>query len=250
MARSETGRTGARFGAPKSRHAPDPQYPHGPPEEPPVPEAVVDAPSEVDPGPEEDLVGVTGARFGGHSAKRKRKSRKERAAERAAAAGQEQAATQGQTAGREQAATGIPTPESTPPAQLDAWETTPLPAIVDDPGGAVRQPAFTAVRPYVITGGRTRVRIELRLETLVSTRPVPGPGTVDSAEKATVLGICAQTRSVSEVAALAAVPLGVARVLIDDLATEGRLVVHGVSSAEDGPSMQLMDRVLSGLRRL
>ncbi|MYW73092.1 hypothetical protein, partial [Pseudonocardia sp. SID8383] len=64
MARSEIGRTGARFGAPPSRHAPDPEYPHGrPPEPDPEPTVVAEEP-ESEP---ENLVGVTGARFGGHS---------------------------------------------------------------------------------------------------------------------------------------------------------------------------------------
>ncbi|WP_060576104.1 MULTISPECIES: DUF742 domain-containing protein [unclassified Pseudonocardia] len=235
MARSDIGRTGARFGAPTSRHAPDPEHPHGRPVEEapePAPEPAAVPVDDAEP-PQEDLVGVTGARFGGHSVKRKRKSRKERAAESAAA---ETAAAQEDAA-------------ATAPDDGTGWETAPLPAVVDDPG-PVEQVAFAPVRPYVITGGRTRVRMELRLETLVSVTPVRGPVRVDSREKAVVLGLCAQTRSVSEVAALASVPLGVARVLIDDLAGEGRLTVHGVSSAEDGPSMKLMDRVLAGLRKL
>ena len=45
MARSEIGRTGARFGAPPSRHAPDPEYPHGrPPEPDPEPTVVAEEP--------------------------------------------------------------------------------------------------------------------------------------------------------------------------------------------------------------
>ncbi|MEQ3549297.1 DUF742 domain-containing protein [Pseudonocardia nematodicida] len=185
------------------------------------------------PEAEENLVGLTGARFGGHSTKRKRKSRKERAADQAA---------------REQA--DAEAARGTEPAAPDPdgdWDTAPLPVVAAAPEPAP-QAAFAPVRPYVITGGRTRVRMELRLETLVSA--VPGPGRVESGEKAVVLSLCEQARSVSEVAALARVPLGVARVLIDDLATEGRVRVHGVSSAEDGPSMALMDRVLSGLRNL
>ncbi|BBG02303.1 MULTISPECIES: DUF742 domain-containing protein [Pseudonocardia] len=257
MAPSDIGRTGARFGARPARHAPDPDHPHGPAE---------DGEEPITPEPEEDLVGVTGARFGGHSAKRSRKTRKERAAERAAAAEQERIARQAAagshdgigdagdgTAGTVRDSTAGTARDSTAGTARDSTagtaDTAPLPVVSGAAGPAPRS-AFTAVRPYVITGGRTRVRMELRLETLISVRPVPGPAPVLGAEKATVLKLCAQARSVSEVAALAAVPLGVARVLIDDLATEGRLTVHGVSSAEDGPSMALLDRVLSGLRNL
>ncbi|ALE83451.1 hypothetical protein XF36_10075 [Pseudonocardia sp. HH130629-09] len=232
------------------------------------------------------MVGVTGARFGGHSAKRTRLSRRERAARRAAARA---AADDGATATPGDGALGnaAGTPGGTAPETPDAVgaglaDTAPLPVVAGRPdgpatagpghpsgaaagtdggsdsgtgGGAAgaspQVPAFAPVRPYVMTGGRTRVRAELRLETLVSVRPAPGPAPrAESVERATVLRLCARPRSVSEVAALAAVPLGVARVLIDDLASEGRLVVHGVSSAEDGPSVALMDRVLAGLRRL
>lgn len=244
MARSEVGRTGARFGSRTSRHAPDPEHPHGRPDEPEAPpeqavQAVQTAAPTADPGDAEPLVGVTGARFGGHSTKRKRRTRRERAADRAAEA-----------AAAPAAGTADPPVPVGPVDSVSvdtAWETTPLPAVTDGPPPRA---AFTPVRPYVLTGGRTRVRLELRIETLVSTVPSPVAPRVDSGEKATVLTLCAQPRSVSEVAALASVPLGVARVLIDDLATEGRVTVHGISSAEDGPSMALMDRVLSGLRRL
>ncbi|WP_226357087.1 MULTISPECIES: DUF742 domain-containing protein [unclassified Pseudonocardia] len=290
MARSEIGRTGARFGAPPSRHAPDPEYPHGrPPEPDPEPAVVAEEPEA---GPE-NLVGVTGARFGGHSAKRTRLSRRERAARRAAARAEtdghpaDDTGVGGTAAGDPATAgtgrgpdgdTGTPGPADTAPLPVVAGRPAPgpgRPAATAGPASspsaphhpasqhtASRQtappeaaplqvPAFAPVRPYVMTGGRTRVRAELRLETLVSVRPAPGPvPRADSVERAAVLRLCTRPRSVSEVAALAAVPLGVARVLIDDLASEGRLVVHGVSSAEDGPSVALMDRVLAGLRRL
>ncbi|WP_224402522.1 DUF742 domain-containing protein [Pseudonocardia sp. ICBG1034] len=285
MARSEIGRTGARFGAPPSRHAPDPEYPHGrPPEPDPEPVVVAEEPGS---GPE-NLVGVTGARFGGHSAKRTRLSRRERAARRAAARAEtdgrpaDDTAVGGSATGDPAAAgtgrvpeddTGTPGPADTAPLPVVAGRPEPgpgrpaaaagpvssppapphpTPRLTAQPDAAPLQvPAFAPVRPYVMTGGRTRVRAELRLETLVSVRPAPGPvPRADSVERAAVLRLCTRPRSVSEVAALAAVPLGVARVLIDDLASEGRLVVHGVSSAEDGPSVALMDRVLAGLRRL
>ncbi|GAA1096196.1 DUF742 domain-containing protein [Pseudonocardia alni] len=285
MARSEIGRTGARFGAPPSRHAPDPEYPHGrPPEPDPEPTVVAEEP-ESEP---ENLVGVTGARFGGHSAKRTRLSRRERAARRAAARAESAGhpaddTTVGGTATGDPAAadtgrgpdgdTGTPGPADTAPLPVVSGRPAPgpgrpaaaagpassppaprhpAPQLTAPPDAApLEVPAFAPVRPYVMTGGRTRVRAELRLETLVSVRPAPGPvPRADSVERAAVLRLCTRPRSVSEVAALAAVPLGVARVLIDDLASEGRLVVHGVSSAEDGPSVALMDRVLAGLRRL
>ena len=53
------------------------------------------------------------------------------------------------------------------------------------------------------------------------------------------------------VAALLSVPLGVARVLLGDMAGLGVVTVHQTaSSAGSAPDLALMERVLSGLRRL
>ncbi|MBC3191963.1 DUF742 domain-containing protein [Pseudonocardia sp. C8] len=248
MARSEIGRTGARFGAPATRDAPAAEdAASGPASAGPPPEHALpgrSAPGDAASGgsaPEDDLVGVTGARFGGHSARRTRKSRKQRAAESSQRTAENTVRPAEQRPARDE-----PQDVPAPDARDDAGDTdtAPLPVTVDDPAP---QATITPVRPYVLTGGRTRARRELRLETL-SVRPTPAPAPAGTAEKAAVLDLCSRTRSVSEVAALAAVPLGVARVLIDDLAAEGRLTVHG--DADDAPSLELLDRVLSGLRRL
>jgi hypothetical protein len=107
----------------------------------------------------------------------------------------------------------------------------------------------TAVRPYVVTGGRTRASLELSLETLVSTLRKVIPYQLPH-DEAAVLDLCRdQSRSVAEVAALHRVPVGVAKVLIADLATAGLVVVHR-SFAASGPDQALMERVLGGLRRL
>lgn len=149
-----------------------------------------------------------------------------------------------------------------------AWDGDALPvrsgpgAPVDRvPGGSGEHPAvppqrtepddgsIAAVRPYVLTGGRTRARLDLSLETLVSTLPKDVPYQLPFDETA-VLELCrAQSRSVAEVAALHRVPIGVAKVLIADLATAGLLTVHR-SFAASGPDLLLMERVLGGLRRI
>ncbi len=228
MGRPETGRTGARFGAParRSRHTPDPETAHGQPVDGSEPDE--ETPGEETPDGRAD-VGMTGARFGG----RARTSRRERQADKS-------------RAGQQQAAPGEPE-RPNPPAVADpdpsddARPTVELPRVTDEPAVAI------AARPYVLTGGRTKVRTELRIETLVSAIGPPGG---ESGERNTVLTLCARPRSVSEVAALTGVPLGVARVLIDDLANEGRLQVHLDVDPAGGPDMALLDRVLSGLRRL
>ncbi|MDT7712081.1 MAG: hypothetical protein QOG46_770 [Pseudonocardiales bacterium] len=72
-----------------------------------------------------------------------------------------------------------------------------------------------------------------------------------SEEHRSVAELCSAPRSVAEVAALLSLPLGVARVLLADMAEIGLVVVHpNAYSAADTPDMALMERVLSGLRRL
>src|SRR4051794_39244234 len=109
-----------------------------------------------------------------------------------------------------------------------------------------------AVRPYTWTRGRTKSGFELAIETLVSTN-ARGRAQVASmqVEHRAVAELCEQTRSVAEIAALLSVPLGVARVLLGDMAGLGVVTVHQTaSSAGSAPDLALMERVLSGLRRL
>ncbi len=116
-------------------------------------------------------------------------------------------------------------------------------ADADDPWG----PDAAIVRPYAWTRGRTRSSIELRVETLVSAIGVPGVG--GPLEHRAIAELCQLPHSVAEIAALLRVPLGVAKVLVSDMAETGQLTVHG---AGDGTQAHfvLMERVLSGLRRL
>jgi hypothetical protein len=109
-------------------------------------------------------------------------------------------------------------------------------------------PSMPSVRPYVLTGGRTRARVDLGLETLVSTRSGAGR-TVPSPAHRAVLDRCVVACSVAEVAAALGVPLGVARVLIGDIVVSGALQVHGTATV-GAPEAELLTRVLDGLRRL
>jgi hypothetical protein len=109
----------------------------------------------------------------------------------------------------------------------------------------------SVVRPYTWTQGRTRPGQDLAVETLVSTS---GGGwdltSICSAEHAAIVELCAEIRSVAEVAALLALPLGVARVLLADMIDIGLVHVHRNSmSWGDDSSLALLERVLDGLYR-
>ncbi len=88
--------------------------------------------------------------------------------------------------------------------------------------------------------------MEFAVEALVTAAGPPRPEPV---EHARIRALCARPRSVAEVAALTGVPLGVARVLLGDMLTAGAVSVHRTADA-GGPDLALMERVLSGLRRL
>lgn len=108
------------------------------------------------------------------------------------------------------------------------------------------------MRPYARTRGRTHTEYDLAIETLVSTsergRQQVGAGT---AEHRSICGLCMEARSVAEIAALLRLPLGVVRVLVGDMASLGLLLIHNSGLVVgDRPSMEFLERVLSGLRKL
>jgi hypothetical protein len=116
----------------------------------------------------------------------------------------------------------------------------------EDPTDAV------AVRPYAWTRGRTKPVCDLAVETLVSTSDQGrNVAALTNVEHRSVAGLCHEPRSVAEVAALLSLPLGVARVVLGDMADIGLVMVHQTAGgAGDVPDVALMERVLSGLRRL
>ncbi|MBP2325844.1 hypothetical protein JOF56_006229 [Kibdelosporangium banguiense] len=143
--------------------------------------------------------------------------------------------------GRRFAARRKPTPE---PAAPQA--TTPAAAAARP---AAPEPNASFVRAYAWTGGRTRSSYRLEIETLVSTSTRALDRLWDlAAEHQEVAELCGQSKSVAEVAALLKLPLGVAKVLLGDMATLGLIVVHENASAN--PDMELLERVLRGLTKL
>ncbi len=114
-------------------------------------------------------------------------------------------------------------------------------------------PDASIVRAYAWTGGRTRSNISLEIETLVSANDQSRQSAgILQAEHQHVVELCRSPRSVAEVAALMRLPLGVVKVLLGDMAERGLVDVHQTASSAGGdtPDLGLMERVLSGLRRL
>ncbi|GAA4708627.1 hypothetical protein GCM10023215_57590 [Pseudonocardia yuanmonensis] len=132
------------------------------------------------------------------------------------------------------------------------YQTGPIEPIRDEPLPPAVPTGASAVRPYAWTRGRTKSGFDLAIETLVSTSP-QGREQLPmlQMEHRSVADLCDRPRSVAEVAALLSIPLGVARVLLGDMAGLGVVTVHQTaSSTGNEPDLALMERVLSGLRRL
>src|SRR5690606_26946144 len=99
------------------------------------------------------------------------------------------------------------------------------------------------VRPYVWTGGKTAAPPVFAMETLVSANPQAVTEVVRD-EHRQVLALCDEPRSVSEIAAMLSVPLGVAKALLGAMVEENLLTVHRAGAGADGPGLELMERVL------
>lgn len=112
--------------------------------------------------------------------------------------------------------------------------------------------ATQIVRPYARTRGRTRSDFDLAIEALVTTvNGAVSDDTQMNPEHRPIADLCRQAQSVAEVAARLALPLGVARVLLGDMARIGLVTVHTTAGDATGqPEVALLEKVLSGLREL
>ena len=110
------------------------------------------------------------------------------------------------------------------------------------------------VRPYALTGGRVRSSIELPLETIVRVTTRGEASTSELAsERQQICRICTDLSSIAEVSAHLKLPLGVVRVLVGDMVTEGFLEANATVMTADQdprPDLRLLERVLDGLQAL
>jgi hypothetical protein len=107
------------------------------------------------------------------------------------------------------------------------------------------------VRPYTVTGGRTQPRYKIPLEALVTaTVYEPRDLSVLAPECQAILQFCLDWRSVAEISAVLRLPLGVARILVADMSADGLVRIHQRDDSEGRPDLHLLERVLSGLRKI
>lgn len=114
----------------------------------------------------------------------------------------------------------------------------------DDAAGPV-------VRPYTLTGGRTRPASG-GLDLIARVRTASGVDAGDDLppEQAAILVLCRSPFAVAEVAARCDLPIGVARVILSDLLATGRLETVKQARANTAPDESLLRDVLRGLHAL
>ncbi|MGW4203102.1 DUF742 domain-containing protein [Streptomyces sp. NPDC004726] len=120
----------------------------------------------------------------------------------------------------------------------------PLPPdgpLLDDAAGRL-------IRPYTVSGGRTRPTAALDLLSLVmATGTVPrtqlGP------EHALALGLCGGPTSVAEISARLKLPAVVTKVLLSDLVDCGAVTARAPRPHDTPTDRSLLEAVLDGLRR-
>jgi uncharacterized protein DUF742 len=112
------------------------------------------------------------------------------------------------------------------------------------------EPSRLRIRPYAITGGRTRARTDVPIEAIVYRTPA---GEAAAArlplERGQIAALVASPQSVAELSAHLKLPLGVVRVVVGDLVEEGLLGVNS-QSGSGRPDLRLLERVLDGLQAL
>jgi hypothetical protein len=115
-------------------------------------------------------------------------------------------------------------------------------------------PLTSTVRPYMVTGGRTRPAGDaLPIEALVR-----ATGEIRAAlppEKRRIVDLTGeQYLSIAEISAHAHLPLGVVRVLVGDLSHEHLVTVHGLTTAQSGwdpaTTLSVLESVLNGISAL
>ena len=110
-------------------------------------------------------------------------------------------------------------------------------------------PGRRRVRPYAMTGGRTRpTNDDLEIEALVSTTSVGDRAPTLTVEQHAIAVLCHDVLSIAEVSAQLHLPLGVIRVLVGDMADERLVIVYRPAHAADRPDLALLERVLDGLQ--
>ena len=112
--------------------------------------------------------------------------------------------------------------------------------------------AGPVARPYTVTGGRTRPRGEryFDLINVVARSGRQAETFLFSPERSRILDLCRGPITVADLASAIGLPLGVVRVLLDDLVHEDLVEVRTMAPRGRVTDKQLLKQVLDGLHAL
>lgn len=116
----------------------------------------------------------------------------------------------------------------------------------DDPRGEL-------VRPYAVTRGRTEPTRDIAIEAiLVTTARGAQEAPYAGRHKHLIAQLCGQRPlSLAEISSHMRMPIGVTRVLVADMASEGMLTLYQPSEDESGAErIDMLERILGALQRL
>jgi hypothetical protein len=119
-----------------------------------------------------------------------------------------------------------------------------------DPDVRFDEDAGLLVRPYAVTGGRTRPSAEFRLITLVA---ATGRALGDvTPEHTRILGVCRRPTSVAEISAHLRLPVAVIKILLADLLGWRAIVTRAPVAFPDmaRPDRHVLEAVIDALRAL
>ena len=121
----------------------------------------------------------------------------------------------------------------------------------EDPPDGGEDPDVSLVRPYLLTSGRAQpIDQSLEIESQVVTNPAAAVTAHALAfERRDIVVLCREPKSVAEIAAILGLHIGVARVLVADLAQLGYVDVTrpGTQHSHD---LDLIERVIRGLESI
>lgn len=105
------------------------------------------------------------------------------------------------------------------------------------------------VRPYLITAGRTKSAVEgLNLETMVERTGGPiGPLRFEASQ---IASMCREPISIAELSAHLSIPFGVVRVVVGDLIQSGHVRTHRTIDGNATGDVEIINRLINGVRRL
>jgi hypothetical protein len=109
----------------------------------------------------------------------------------------------------------------------------------------------SGVRPYLLTSGRAQPvdeSLEIEAQVATSSQGATSPSSL-TFEHRDIVELCRTTMSVAEIAALLRLHIGVARVLVADLAALGYVVVRRPAEAL-GQDLGVIERVIRGLESI